>query len=186
MARSEALATFLTALETALDRVTGPGAAVAAECIDRWHVEGPVQPAPTRLPVCDFIAPTLAAYSSPLAKAFGDLEGQLRWHCRAAASPHNLAFWNGHANAMILGAGGLEERADLWVGATVMAPSTLYDLHSHPPAEVYLPLSPGEWWNAEMDWTDPGLDGFIYNPPGIQHAMRAGSAPFLALWVLPI
>jgi hypothetical protein len=46
-------------------------------------------------------------------------------------------------------------------------------------------MSAGEWWNAEMDWTDPGLSGFIYNPPGIVHAMRAGTTPFLALWVLP-
>jgi len=37
-----------------------------------------------------------------------------------------------------------------------------------------------------MDWTDPGVDGHIYNAPGILHAMRAGPAPFLALWALPI
>ena len=51
--------------------------------------------------------------------------------------------------------------------------------------EVYLPMSAGEWRNTAMDWTDPGLKGFIYNPPGIVHAMRAGTTPFLALWVLP-
>ena len=37
-----------------------------------------------------------------------------------------------------------------------------------------------------MDWTDPGMNGLIYNPPGIRHAMRAGAAPFLALWFLPV
>ena len=63
---------------------------------------------------------------------------------------------------------------------------TAYPPHSHPPGEIYLPLSPGTWWNAGMDWTDPGVDGHIYNAPGILHAMRAGPAPFLALWALPI
>ena len=102
------------------------------------------------------------------------------------ADPADPAFWNGHANAMILGPGGLEERADLWVGVTVMAPGVTYADHDHPPEEVYLPLAPGEWWNAEMDWTDPGLSGVIYNPPGILHKMRAGAGPFLALWYLPV
>jgi hypothetical protein len=58
--------------------------------------------------------------------------------------------------------------------------------HDHAPEEVYLSLSPGEWWNAGMDWTDPGPTGCIYNPPGIKHAMRSGAEPFLALWYLPI
>lgn len=37
-----------------------------------------------------------------------------------------------------------------------------------------------------MDWTDPGETSLIYNPPGIQHAMRSGDTPFLALWFLPL
>lgn len=186
MARSAALAGFLSAVETALGRVTGPGAAVGGECVHRWQTEGAARPNPARLPVCDYISPTLTAHPSPLATAFAAIEGALHWQRRLTADPANTAFWNGHANAMILGPGGLEDRNDLWAGATIMAPDTLYDTHTHPPAEVYLPLSPGHWWNAEMEWTDPGLDGFIYNPPGIKHAMRAEKTPFLALWVLPV
>ncbi len=186
MARSAALTGLLAAAETALGRVTGPGAAVAAECVRLWQTEGVAQANPSRLAVCDHIAPALKSNPSPLANAFSAIEGDLHWQRRLSADPARAAFWNGHANAMILGPGGLEDRADLWVGATIMAPGTLYDTHSHPPAEVYLPLSPGQWWNTEMDWTDPGLNGFIYNPPGIQHAMRAGAQPFLALWVLPV
>ena len=67
-----------------------------------------------------------------------------------------------------------------------MAPHVTYVDHDHPPEEVYLALSPGEWWNTDMDWTDPGAGGLIYNRPGIRHAMRSGAAPFLALWFLPI
>jgi Dimethlysulfonioproprionate lyase len=186
MARSAELAGLLSAVETALNRVTGPGAGVAADCVKRWQTEGVRNFGPARLHVCDHIAPALAACPSPLAKAFAAIEGQLHWQRRLTADPANTAFWNGHANAMILGPGGLEVHGDLWVGATIMSPGTLYDIHTHPPAEVYLPLSPGHWWNAEMAWTDPGIDGFIYNQPGIKHAMRAGATPFLALWVLPV
>jgi quercetin dioxygenase-like cupin family protein len=87
---------------------------------------------------------------------------------------------------MILGPRGLEVREDVMVGATVMAPNLRYPDHNHPPEEVYLALTPGTWWNAEMDWTDPGPSGSIYNPPGIAHAMRSGPEPFLALWYLPL
>ncbi len=107
----------------------------------------------------------------------------MRWAPRSASEG---AFREGHANAVILGPGGLEVRDDLWVGATVMAPGLRYVDHDHAPEEVYLSLTPGEWWNTQMDWTDPGPSGFIYNPPGIAHAMRSGRGPFLALWYLPL
>ena len=118
--------------------------------------------------------------------AFGALVDRLEWKRRASADPADRAFWDGHANAMICGPGGLEAREDLWIGATVMAPGVTYADHDHPPEEVYLSLTPGEWWNADMDWTDPGARGVIHNPPGIRHAMRSGAGPFLALWFLPV
>lgn len=186
MTRSPDLQAFLNAAETALGRVTGPGALIAEQVARLLGLVGQTGGGEARLPVCEWIEPAIAAQHSALSPVFAALQQRLSWGRRKTADPANAAFWNGHANAMILGPGGLEERGDLWVGATVMAPGTLYPDHNHPPAEVYLPLSPGEWWNAEMDWTDPGIDGFIYNPPGILHAMRAGDKPFLALWFLPI
>lgn len=185
--RSKALQEFLDLSRAALAVTTGPAAGVAAEVVSRWQSRvGQASPGAERLPVCDWIAPALAACDAPLARGFAALSGELRWRRRASADPAQAGFWNGHANAMILGPGGIEDRSDLWIGATVMAPGTVYVDHDHPPAEVYLTLSPGEWWNAAMDWTDPGPGGFIYNPPGIRHAMRAGKAPFLALWFLPL
>ena len=95
-------------------------------------------------------------------------------------------FYDSHANAMLIGPGGIEERSDVWVGVTVMTPRLVYPDHDHPPEEVYIAMSPGEWWNTEMDWTEPGPGGVIYNPPGILHAMRSHAQPLLALWFLPI
>ena len=146
-----------------------------------------------RLAVChahlDGALNGMAAGASPLpelAAAFGAVEASLRWARRASAQPGDEPFYNGHANATLIGKGGLEQRDDVWVGATVMAPGVTYPDHSHPPEEVYLALTPGQWWNAEMDWSEPGPGGVIYNPPGILHAMRSGPAPFLALWFLPV
>ncbi len=193
--RDEGVQRFLYAAEAALVASVGPGSAAAAagarvfaRCWDRAGVAQ--VPEPVALPVCGWLDPALdAAEGGPraaLADALGALVDRLEWKRRASADPEDRAFWDGHANAMILGPGGLEARDDLWIGASVMAPGVTYVDHDHPPEEVYLSLAPGEWWNAEMDWTDPGATGVIYNPPGIRHAMRSGAGPFLALWFLPV
>lgn len=187
--REREISAFLAASAEALARCTGPAAGLASEVTARMArsaSEAAPPPAATWMPVCDLIAPALADNPSPLAAAFAALAPRLPWGRRASARPEDGAFWDGHANAILLGPGGFEARDDLWIGASLIAPGVSYPEHSHPPAEVYLPLTPGEWWNADMDWTDPGLGGFMYNPPGIRHAMRAGAGPFLALWFLPL
>ena len=181
---------FLDASAAALRVATaGEAARVVELVIGRWERVGAPGGGAARLPVCDWVAPALAGVGperAVLAAAFAAIEGQLRWSRRASADPGDAAFWDGHANAVILGPGGLEARDDIWVGVTVMAPGVRYVDHHHAPEEVYLSLTPGEWWNAAMDWTDPGPAGAIYNPPGIAHAMRSGVGPFLALWYLPL
>ncbi|WP_136644713.1 dimethylsulfonioproprionate lyase family protein [Tabrizicola sp. YIM 78059] len=190
MDRPPDIAAFLDSSARALRAACSGQALRAAEkVIARAAMPGRPGDGAARLPVCDWIATALAgapAGRADLAGAFAALEGRLRWYRRGSASESEPAFWNGHANAVILGPGGLETRDDLWIGATVMAPNVNYMDHDHPPEEVYLSLTPGEWWNSAMDWTDPGPDGFIYNPPGITHAMRSGTGPFLALWYLPL
>ncbi|MDQ2065329.1 dimethylsulfonioproprionate lyase family protein [Xinfangfangia sp. CPCC 101601] len=192
--RSPEVQEFLDQSAASMREARMPSPAALAACnkaIGLWQgTAGRLVPAsPLRLPVCDWVAPALElANEGPraaLAAAFAGIAHQLQWTRRSSARPEDTAFWDGHANAVILGPGGLEERSDLMIGATVMAPHTTYGDHNHPPEEVYLSLTPGEWWNAEMDWTDPGAKGAIYNPPAIRHQMRSGAAPFLALWYLP-
>lgn len=143
-----------------------------------------------RLPVCDHLPAALQAIHparGAVAEAFAALLPGLSWHRRRSARPEDAAFWNGHANAMVFGPGGLEVREDVMVGATVIAPGTTYPDHTHPPEETYLPLTVGQWWNSATDWTDPGADGLFHNTPGITHSMRAlPGKPFLALWFLPV
>ena len=193
MARPTALQDFVNLSETALlaAGLSGDAALAADRVIARWQSEGDAADVPAeRLPVCDHLAAALAvAEDTPrqaLARAFAALAPHLVWRRRGSADPSDPQFWHGHANAEILGPNGIERREDVWLGATLMAPGTDYPRHSHKPEEIYLALAPGEWWNARMDWTDPGLGRAIYNPPGILHAMRSGPAPFLALWFLPL
>ncbi len=146
--------------------------------------------APDRLPVCRYLEPALAdagAESGPvsgLAAALASVEPELSWTLRARAAAEGPQFLNGHANAMIIGPGGLEVRSDVWVGVSLMAPNTRYPDHSHPPEEVYVALSPGEWRQQGGPWHSPGIGGLVYNPPNIVHSMRSADRPLLALWFL--
>ena len=79
---------------------------------------------------------------------------------------------------------GLEIRRDVWIGVSLMAPHTRYPDHRHPPEEIYVVLSDGQWRQASDPWHEPGIGGLVYNPPNVVHAMRSTERPLLALWFL--
>jgi quercetin dioxygenase-like cupin family protein len=145
---------------------------------------------PSRLPACDHLATALATaraaggHVAPLADALAAIEPALTWRRRAGAEGAALDFRDGHANAVIVGPGGLEPRDDAMVGVSLMAPAVQYPDHRHPPEEVYVVLSPGEWRQGDGPWHAPGPGGLVHNPPGIVHAMRSGEAALLAIWCL--
>lgn len=144
-----------------------------------------------RLPVCTrYLDEALAVETGKdaldvLIERFTALEPSLEWKSRPThddtASDN---FPMSHANTMIVGPGGCEDRRDVWFGATLMAPNVRYPDHDHAPEETYLVLSDGEFLHGDSGWFSPGIGGSFYNPPGIRHAMRAGDRPLFAFWAL--
>ena len=120
-----------------------------------------------------------------LARAVRTLSSQIAWRRRSGGDD---AFENGHANADLVGTSelALEQRDDVWIGLSLMAPGITYPDHHHLPEEVYLVLSGGEWRQNASPWHAPGLGGIVYNRPDIVHAMRSGHEPLLAVWCLPL
>ncbi len=143
-----------------------------------------------RLPVCRHLSTALdnarAQQGAPgaLANAFAVIEPQFHWKLRAGAETQGESFLNGHANATIVGPEGLEIRRDVWIGVSLMAPHMRYPDHRHPPEEIYVVLSDGQWRQASDPWHEPGIGGLVYNPPNVVHAMRSAERPLLALWFL--
>ena len=99
---------------------------------------------------------------------------------------HGRTFHDGHANADIVGPAGLERRSDVMLGASLVAPDVRYVDHRHPPEEVYIVMSEGEWYREGCGWHTPGIGGIVYNPPDAVHAMRAGNRALLAFWLLRV
>ncbi len=191
--RDDALQKFVDAAREAFDRhARDPQSRRAAGRIfSALEASAALRSGPgRRLPVCSWLdqaLATAAAYrpAEGLIERFRVIEPSLEWSRRpksnATASDN---FAEGHANAMIIGPGGFEDRTDVWVGVSLLAPRVRYPDHDHAPEEVYLVLSEGEFRHGESSWFSPGIGGSFYNEPGIRHAMRSGSAPLLAFWIL--
>ena len=193
--RSPDLQRFPTSAEAAIhdgSGVDGPVRAVAERMFAALRTPSTQtgRAGTTRLPVCQHLAPALEhARCQPgpagaLADAFAAIEPQLGWKVRAGAEAQGEQFLDGHANATITGPDGLEIRRDVWIGVSLMAPHTQYPDHRHPPEEIYVVLSDGQWRQASNPWHEPGIGGLVYNPPNVVHAMRSIARPLLALWFL--
>lgn len=144
-----------------------------------------------RLPVCALLDEAAAPerFEEPdlsrIVSAFRHLEPRLEWRTRGgdmSTASENIA--EGHANAMIVGPGGIERRSDVWLGVSLVAPHVRYPDHTHPPDETYLVLSEGEFRHGDSGWFAPGVGGSLYNEPGISHAMRTDDKPMFAMWAL--
>ena len=117
-----------------------------------------------------------------LIDAFRAIEPEREWVRRSSYDATASAnFVEGHANAMILGPAGLENRRDVWLGASLLAPQVRYTDHSHAPEETYLVLSDGEFRQGDGDWFTPGMGGSFYNTP---HHPRDALGRYAALRLL--
>ena len=192
--RDPQLQEFLTSVAEAFNATSvGPEAAAAiSKIFGALQTSGSAgAEAARRQPVCRYLDDALRtarAAAAPLgrvADAFAVLEPALAWRPRPASGPFASDNWpEGHANATIVGPKGLEDREDLAIGASLLAPHVRYPDHNHAPEEVYLVLSPGRFQHGQSGWFEPGIGGTLYNKPNIKHAMASGEAPLLALWCL--
>jgi hypothetical protein len=146
----------------------------------------------SRIPACDCLEDALSRemrddHLAGLVAGFRAVEPALAWRTREDTTGTASAdFADGHANAMVVGPGGLEDRRDIWLGCSLLAPHVRYPDHDHAPEEIYLVLSPGEFRQDDGAWFVPGVGGSFYNRPNIKHAMRALDAPLFAFWLLQL
>ena len=83
---------------------------------------------PTRLPVCDHLDDAFSqARKGPktiyeLTNSLINIEQNLQWYRRPEAEMLSAEFFNGHANAVIVGEGGLETQQDVRIGVSLVAP----------------------------------------------------------------
>jgi quercetin dioxygenase-like cupin family protein len=145
---------------------------------------------PAHLPACRHLDEAFArgaagtASTAGATTAFKAIVPQLTWYRRAGAAEAGQKFFDGHANAIIVGEEGLETVANVRIGVSLVAPGVQYPRHRHPPEELYVVLSPGFWMQNDYPTAFKGSGDLVHNPPNVWHAMDAGEAPLLAIWCL--
>ncbi len=185
---------LLHAAERAFDAAEArppEGEAMARRVFDALH-SGDLRPVCAagggqRLPACTYLDVAIESardHGGPVgevARALRAVAPELEWERRLGVEDQPVEFAQGHANAIL--ARSNDPELEVIVGVSLMAPAVLYPDHHHPPEEVYIVSSPGEWRQNQDAWHEPGTGAIVHNPAGIVHAMRSGDAPLLALWL---
>jgi Dimethlysulfonioproprionate lyase len=151
--------------------------------------EKPVVP---RLPVCRFwaaalaaVGPEVATLSDPLRR----LAPALSWvqNPNYRSRPPAPDFLANYGYAVIVGpedgppAPAHDPR--LALGVLLLGPGIEYPAHHHPAIEHYVPLTGADWWRADEGWRQQPPGTLIHHASNVGHAMRAGRAPLLALYL---
>lgn len=76
----------------------------------------------------------------------------------------------------------MEERDDVHVGATIMAPYGRFPDHRRKHPTVFLALSRAEVRLHDEDWVVRSPGGVFFSEEGQEFAMRCTSNPLLLLW----
>ncbi|MGR9173483.1 dimethylsulfonioproprionate lyase family protein [Rhizobium sp. KDH_Rht_773_N] len=117
-----------------------------------------------------------------VAQSVRRLAGSLVW-IRGRSGPFaSLNFEKAHAHSVIVGPGGLEDRADIRVGLTYMEPYSRFPDHVQRFSRAFLLLSPCELSIAGASWISTGIGGVFAAEAGQSFAMRCTTTPLLAVW----
>ncbi len=153
-------------------------------------VDGDPDHAPQQQPVCAQLheayhqARTGPGSLPALTDAFAALQPFLNWAPKPGTEDEPNGFFQNHANASIVGQGGLEVRDDVRIGVSLVAPHQHYPRHRHAPEEYYIVLSPGAWMHEDQPFQQLRTGDLFHNTPFVWHAMQAGDVPLLAVWLL--
>lgn len=146
---------------------------------------------PIRQPACDLLdecyrkLDNVSEDIDGLAASFRAIEPHLYWYTHFVHSDSPTPS-DDYAEAIILGPTGLAWSDKVEVGVSVMAPRARYPDHRHPPEELYIALSRGDWRKEDMPWFEPGIGGLVYNPGNMRHSMRSGAEPLFSVWCMTL
>jgi len=143
--------------------------------------------APRRLPVLEWLdgAPLCATSATQgLVEAIAADAGALAWNQTYTAADVGAGFLDRYGWTELVGLRGPIPSETIACGVLMLGPDTHYPTHAHEAEELYLPLAGCALWKRGRDpyaERRPGTP--IHHPSWIQHAMRTGREPLLALYV---
>ena len=200
MTNRAALTAFLAAVRRLLAAAEGAAAPDAAAEIARLAaVLAGVAPAAggargAPLPVCRWWGAALDGAAAGPAASVADALRALGPHVIWTQNPNyrrrppDAGFLDNYGYAVIAGppqaaSPPLVVEHRLAMGVLLLGPGTHYPLHAHPASELYVALGAGDWWRGAGPWRREAAGAVIHHPPQMPHALRAGPAPLLAVYL---
>ncbi|RUM22570.1 hypothetical protein EFD56_01370 [Rhizobium phaseoli] len=117
-----------------------------------------------------------------IASQFKSLADRLLWRRGRTGPFASLNFGNTHSHAVLVGPGGMEERADLRVGVIYMDRYTRFPDHIQTQPRAFILLSPGEICLGDSQWFSAATGTVFANDAGQSFAIRCTAQPLLAVW----
>ncbi|ULJ82059.1 dimethylsulfoniopropionate lyase (plasmid) [Rhizobium sp. C104] len=143
---------------------------------------GPLPGAPDGLDdAIGYLAKSGRKYEA-IAGQFKSLADSLLWRRGRSGPFASLNFGNTHSHAVLVGPGGMEERADLRVGVIYMDRYTRFPDHVQTQPRAFILLSPGEICLGNSQWFSAATGTVFANDAGQTFAIRCTARPLLAVW----
>ncbi|MBX4865148.1 hypothetical protein HJA86_35580 [Rhizobium bangladeshense] len=189
--RSRPLQEFLNDVGGLMLSAEAPAVAsfVAGKVLQRLLKTGKVRPGGGPLPgapeglddAIEHLAKSGRKYEA-IAGQFQSLADKLLWRRGRSGPFASLNFGNTHSHAVLVGPGGMEERADLRVGVIYMDRYTRFPDHVQTQPRAFILLSPGEICLGNSEWFSAGIGTVFANDAGQSFAIRCTARPLLAVW----
>ncbi|UVK36477.1 dimethylsulfoniopropionate lyase [Mesorhizobium sp. AR10] len=127
------------------------------------------------------LAPTGAR---PLAGLLAERRAGLRWGQTYSAADFGKEFIDNYGWLEVFGTRGHFINDEVAAGLLILGPDIVYPDHHHVAEEIYIPLTGGtEWRMGESDFRVREAGEVIHHASNVNHAMRTGKEPLLALYI---
>ncbi|MEQ1950529.1 dimethylsulfonioproprionate lyase family protein [Mesorhizobium sp. CN2-181] len=109
---------------------------------------------------------------------------QFCWGQTYTAADFGQNFVDNYGWLEVLGSRGHFVHDDIAAGFLILGPHAHYPDHHHIAEEIYVPLTGGtEWRKGVGDFVVREAGDIIHHPSNVNHAMRTGDDPLLAVYL---
>jgi mannose-6-phosphate isomerase-like protein (cupin superfamily) len=132
----------------------------------------------------DRAAELTPARAKQLVQFLAQERGELRWGQTYGESDFGKAFIDNYGWLEVFGTRGHFANDEVAAGVLILGPGIVYPDHHHVAEEIYIPLTGGtEWRMGEGSFHKREAGEVVYHASEVNHAMRTGREPLLALYI---
>lgn len=120
----------------------------------------------------------------PLVVLIAALRDRLHWGQTYTVEDFGQAFVDNYGWMEIAGTRGHFASDSVAAGVLILGPDIHYPDHHHEAEEIYIPLAgAAEWRKGDGEFVARRPGETIHHPSNVNHAMRTGSEPLVALYL---